>query len=80
MDDADTNRKFAESLDANYPILSDPEKDVAKAFGVLNDSGTYAQRWTFYIDRDGKIARIDKSVKPASSGEDLVQNLKSLGW
>ena len=80
MDDAETNRKFAESLDLNYPILSDPDKAVAGAFGVLNDSGAFAQRWTFYIDKDGKIARIDKSVKPASSGADLVENLKSLGW
>ena len=80
MDDPDTNRKFAESLELNYPILSDPTKAVAKAYGVLNDSGTYAQRWTFYIDKDGKIARIDKSVKPASSGADLVENLKDLGW
>ncbi len=80
MDDAETNRKFAESLELNYPILSDPNKSVAASYGVLNDSGTYAQRWTFYIDKDGKIARIDKSVKPGSSGSDLVESLKSLGW
>lgn len=78
VDDAETNKKFAESLDLNYPILSDPEKSVSKAYGVLNDSGSYAQRWTFYIDKDGKIAKIDREVKPASSGADLVANLKEL--
>jgi peroxiredoxin Q/BCP len=80
VDDADTNRKFAESLDLNYPILSDPDKTTASAFGVLSDSGAYALRWTFYIGKDGKIARIDKEVKPATAGADMVRNLEELGF
>lgn len=79
VDDAETNKKFAESLDLNYAILSDPDKSVAKSYGVLNDSGKYAQRWTFYIDKDGKIAKIDREVKPATSGADLVGSLIELG-
>jgi peroxiredoxin Q/BCP len=38
----------------------------------------YAKRWTFYIDPTGKIAAIDKAVKPATSGEDIVAKLKEL--
>jgi peroxiredoxin len=34
---------------------------------------------TFYIDKDGKIAFIDKSVKVASHGSDLAAKLKELG-
>lgn len=79
VDDAETNKKFAESLSLNYPILSDTEKSVSKAYGVLNDAGTHARRWTFYISKDGKIARIDQEVKPATSGADMVSNLKELG-
>jgi peroxiredoxin Q/BCP len=80
VDDAETNRKFAESLNLNYPILSDPGKKVAQNYGVLNDSGSYALRWTFYIDEKGKIVRIDKEVNPQTSGEDMVRHLKELGW
>lgn len=80
MDDAKTNHKFAEKLQVNYPILSDPGKSVAEDFGVLAPSGAYAQRWTFYIDKTGKIARIDKEVSPQSSGADLLKNLEDLGW
>ena len=36
-DDAETNRKFAESLNLDYPILSDPGKHVAKAYGVVHE-------------------------------------------
>ncbi len=80
VDDADTNRRFAESLDLDYPILSDPDKSVAKAYGVLHESGNFAQRWTFYIDRDGVVVHIDREVKPATAGQDLVQRLQELNF
>jgi len=40
VDDAETNKKFAQSLAADYPLLSDPTKQVAKAYGV--DARQYA--------------------------------------
>ena len=46
-DDAETNKRFAESLDADYPILSDPDKKVAGAYGVLMPERGFANRWTF---------------------------------
>jgi len=77
-DDADTNKKFAESLSADYPILSDPDKKVAEAYGVLIPGVNLANRWTFYIGPDGKIRDIDKKVNPANSGVDVVAHLKAL--
>ena len=35
VDTPELNKQFAESLDLDYPILSDPDKSVAKAYGVL---------------------------------------------
>jgi peroxiredoxin Q/BCP len=78
VDSQDTNRRFAEELRLDYPILSDPDKTVAAAYGVLNESGQYARRWTFYIDSGGTIRKIDQQVKPASSGMDIVKNLEEL--
>jgi peroxiredoxin Q/BCP len=78
VDDAETNKKFAESLKADYPILSDPEKKIAEAYGVLKPEG-YATRWTFYIGPDGKILAIDKQVKPATAGHDVAVQLETLG-
>jgi peroxiredoxin Q/BCP len=80
VDPAETNKKFAESLNLDYPILSDADKRVAAAYGVLNGSGSYARRWTFYISQEGTILKIDREVKPATSGADLVSNLKALGF
>lgn len=79
VDDAETNRKFAEEHGADFPILSDPEKKVATAYGVLMPERGFANRWTFYIGPDGKILDIDKQVKAASAGEDMAARLKALG-
>jgi peroxiredoxin Q/BCP len=73
------NTKFAKELMLDYPILSDPTKEVAKAYGVFNESRGFANRWTFYIDKEGVIKSIDKTVKPESSGEDIAKKLAELG-
>ena len=62
---------------ADFPLLSDPTKEVATAYGVLGGRGT-ANRWTFYIGKDGRILAIDKTVKPATSAEDLAAKLGEL--
>ena len=77
VDSADVNARFAESLGLTYPVLSDPTKDVARAYGVLAPSG-YASRWTFYIGADGRILDIDKKVSAASHGRDVVAKLTEL--
>jgi peroxiredoxin Q/BCP len=71
-----TNARFAESLGIDYPILSDPSKTTARAYGVLGPSGL-ASRWTFYIGGDGRILDVDKRVSAASHGRDLVARLKA---
>ena len=77
-DDADTNAKFARKNEADFPILSDPDKTVADAFGVLATAG-YASRVTFYIDPQGSIAYTDVDVNPSSAGADLASRLNLLG-
>jgi peroxiredoxin Q/BCP len=77
VDSAETNRRFAESLGLVFPILSDPDKEVARAYGVLGASG-FASRWTFYIGADGRILDIDTKVSAASHGRDIVAKLTQL--
>jgi peroxiredoxin Q/BCP len=76
-DSPEQNQAFAEKNEASFPILSDPGKAMPTAYGVLATPG-YAKRWTFYIDGQGTIVRIDKDVNPRSAGEDLVRHLEAL--
>jgi peroxiredoxin Q/BCP len=68
---------MVEKKEADFPMLSDPTKATAKAYGVLNERGM-ATRWTFYIDKAGKIAAIDTAVRPATSAEDMIAKLDEL--
>jgi peroxiredoxin Q/BCP len=77
VDAPETNREFAESLGLDYPILSDPSTEVARAYGVLGPAG-YAHRWTFVIGAGCRILEIDKNVTAASHGADIASKLTSL--
>jgi peroxiredoxin Q/BCP len=79
VDTPEENARFAKSLDLDYPILSDPDKSVAKAYGVLQGNRPVAARWTFYIDKDGIIKEIDKKIQTKEAGTDVVKKIKELG-
>jgi thioredoxin-dependent peroxiredoxin len=53
MDDAETLKKFKESLGAPFTFLSDPDGKVAALYGGV-DSG-HAKRATYTIAKDGTI-------------------------
>jgi peroxiredoxin Q/BCP len=94
VDPLDKNTEFAKATsvdlgarggvvakkEADFPILSDPTKATAKAYGVLNDQAGFANRWTFYIGKDGKILAIDKDVSKhvQTSAEDMAAKLGEL--
>jgi thioredoxin-dependent peroxiredoxin len=77
VDTPETNRRFAASLGIEYPVLSDPDRTVARAYGVIGASG-FPSRWTFYIGTDGRILEIDKHVQAATHGKDVAARLTEL--
>jgi len=50
-------RVFAERENFDYPLLSDywPHSEVAKSYGVFNETLGAADRGTFIVDRDGIV-------------------------
>ena len=83
VDTLDDNTKFAKDNEADFPILADPSKETAKAYGVIRTDvppeKQFAARWTYYIGPDGKILAIDKSPTTATAGEVMVKKLDELG-
>lgn len=63
----------------DFPILSDPDKKVAEAFGVVTGGKGFPKRWTFYIGPDRKILHIDKKVNVKTCGDDVAAKLDELG-
>lgn len=69
---------FAQETKADFPLLSDPSKNVAKDYGVLHTLG-HAKRHTIYISDTGTVVKIDTSVTPKTSAEDMASTLGELG-
>lgn len=79
VDTLEDNTAFANEHEAGFPILADPSKEMTGAYGVLMDVG-FANRWTYYIDSDGTVLKIDKETNPATAGRDLVNTMEELGF
>ena len=85
VDDPETNKKFADQEQADFPMLSNPDAKVADAYGVLpppnpDKAGARrnARRWMFFIGSDGVIQHIEKTQHTADAGEYLAAKLAEL--
>ena len=54
IDSRHSHKAFAEHLGLEFPLLSDFDKQVCQAYGVLRQGG-FAERALFVIDRQGII-------------------------
>jgi alkyl hydroperoxide reductase subunit AhpC len=61
-------------------VLSDTTGKAARAFGVVDDARKVPRRWTFYVDAEGIIRHIDKSVATETAGTDIARRLHALGF
>ena len=78
VDPLEKNIAFAESTQADFPLLSDPSKQVAKAYDVLT-LNLFSKRHTIYISKEGRILLVDRDINAATSAQDIAANLEKLG-
>jgi peroxiredoxin len=59
-----SQKQWSEAQGYTFPVLSDfwPHGEVAKAYGVFNDALGCANRGSFLIDADGKVAAVIESA------------------
>jgi cysteine desulfurase family protein (TIGR01976 family) len=61
VDSPDSHREFAAEHDLSFTLLSDQDKRLTAAAGVLRDFGEYgmlAGRVTFLLDRSGRVSQV----------------------
>ena len=83
-DDAKSHQKFINKHDLPFPLLCDPDAEVAtlyesygpKKFMGKEYEGIYRQ--SFIIDPSGNIAKIYRKVKPANHAAEVRQDLMEL--
>ena len=78
LDNLPTQIDFKAKYHMPFDLLSDSKKEVAKAFDSLGIAGIMAQRKTFIINPEGKIALIFDKVNTGGHDEEVAEALKQL--
>jgi peroxiredoxin Q/BCP len=78
VDTVESHRNFAEKNGLRFPLVSDHDKRISKNYGVLSEDGSLAERMTFIIDREGKIAKVFANVDVTKHTHEVVEALKHL--
>lgn len=73
LDSPESHRQFREKHNLNFPLLTDEGGRAAEALGVLGDRG-YAERVTFLLGPDGKIAKVYPEVSPETHADDILRD------
>ena len=77
-DSTASHQKFAEKYNLPFILLSDPDLQAIKAFGVWQEkkmcgkTGMGVVRTTFIIDEQGNIQRIMPKVKPDTNAQEIL--------
>jgi peroxiredoxin Q/BCP len=80
MDSEASHQKFAGQHRLNFPLVSDRDASIARAFGVARLGGWLPpRRVTFVIDRDGVVRRVIASEFNANKHvDDAIAALRGL--
>jgi peroxiredoxin Q/BCP len=78
LDSPESHREFREKYNLNFPLLTDEDGRAAEALGVLRDNGQVANRVTFLLAPDGKIAKVYPEVSPETHADEILDDAQSL--
>ncbi len=78
LDSPESHREFREKYNLNFPLLTDEDGRAAEALGVLRDNGEVANRVTFLLAPDGKIAKVYPEVSPETHADEILDDAQSL--
>ncbi|MFQ6618483.1 MAG: peroxiredoxin family protein, partial [Fidelibacterota bacterium] len=60
--DLKSHQEYQGKFSFDFPLLSDPEKEVLKKYNVIKDDGISIQRTVYIIDRNGIIRYAKKGM------------------
>jgi peroxiredoxin Q/BCP len=78
VDSADAHKDFIRKNNLPFPLLLDPDKKIAKAYGAANGIPILGldRRITYVIDENGKIVKVYPSVDPSSHAIEILNDLR----
>jgi thioredoxin-dependent peroxiredoxin len=77
VDSADAHKDFIRKNGLPFPLLLDPDKKIAKAYGAANGIPILGldRRITYVIDENGKIVKVYPSVDPSTHAIEILNDL-----
>lgn len=80
VDSADAHRAFARKYRLPFPLLLDPDKKIARAYGAENGIPILGldKRITYVIGEDGRIAAVYPQVDPATHAGQIIHDLGTI--
>ena len=78
-DDAATVAAFATQLKLPFAVVSDPKREIALAYGAVQDATQAPARLSFLLDKNGVVRWIDSDVQVKSHGADMLAKIGELG-
>lgn len=78
-DSVASHSRFAQKYELPFVLLSDPELDVIKAYGVWQEKKLYGKvsmgvvRTTFVINENGIIEKTMSKVKPDTNAKEILE-------
>jgi peroxiredoxin Q/BCP len=78
-DEVDRQKQFSDKYSFDFPLLSDPDGTVARAYGVRRNLGFMpTKRVTFVIDVDGSILDVIRSeIRFSKHGDEALATLRA---
>ena len=78
IDTADSHKAFIKKYSLPFPLLLDPDKTIAKEYGVENGIPILGldKRVTYVIDENGLIAKVYPKVDPSIHSTEIIADLK----
>ncbi|HUN58740.1 MAG TPA: peroxiredoxin [Candidatus Binataceae bacterium] len=78
IDTADSHRSFIKQYNLPFPLLVDPDKKIADAYGVENGIiGLGLDSRVTYVIKDGKIVSVYPKVDPALNASQIIHDFGS---
>ena len=59
-----SHASYVEKFRFNFPLLSDPDRAIARAYHALKEDGKGIQRSVYVVQRDGSIAFAQRGAPP----------------
>jgi peroxiredoxin Q/BCP len=83
LDGKESHQKFIKKFGLPFPLLSDEDAAISKAYGVYKEKSMYGRKYwgiersTFIIDVEGKVKAIFRKVKVDGHADEVLTALKA---